>query len=105
MYLIRPFDVATEPGTGQIVGVHISLKGATRDLFVSFRSSTGAQAGVVVTYQDKDKPNSELVDAACHSPSQRDAALQPGWVYIDPTEQVVITTVAVSKHLAKVHIF
>jgi hypothetical protein len=105
LYLLKPFDVALEPGTGHIVGVHISLKKANRDLFVSFRSSTGAQAGVILTYQDKDKPNSELVDAACHSPSQRDAALQPGWTFIDSTGQVVITTVGLTKHLAKVHIY
>jgi len=105
LYLVKPFDVAVEPSSGHIVGVHISLRKAARDLFVSFRSTTGAQAGVVLTYQDKDKPNSELVDCACHTPSQRDAALQPGWTYIDPTNQIVITTKALGRHVAKVHIY
>eukprot|EP00971_Amphidinium_carterae_P022760 448669-Amphidinium_carterae.1 len=27
---------------------------------------------------------------ACHSPSQQDAALQKGWTFVDPTEQVVV---------------
>jgi len=105
MYIVKPFDVAVEPSEGHTVGVHISLKKANRDLYVSFRSSTGSNAGVILTYQDKNKPNSELVDAACHTPSQRDAALQPGWTFIDPTGQIVIETVAVTKHLAKVHIY
>merc|ERR1711957_105972 len=46
-----------------------------------------------------------LIDAACHSPSQKDARLRQGWTYMDPSEQVVIYVTAVDHKFAQVRIF
>merc|ERR1719387_2214883 len=84
-YLIRPYDEVEEPREGELLGLQLSFKDNSRDIFVSYRSTIGDMSGVFLTKQDKDKPNSELIDCACHTPSQRDARLRPGWTYIDPS--------------------
>merc|ERR1719160_2019994 len=104
--MISPFDSSVRPSQGQVMGVQINLRGNRRDLYVSYRKEPGAgKAGVFLTMQDRDKPNSELVDCACHSPSQQDAALQQGWTYLDPTEQVVIHAYKIEGNVAIVRIY
>lgn len=104
-YVISPFDTPTQPGAGQVVGVQVSVTGNDRDLYISYRETAGKMAGVYLTWQDPDSPDSELIDMACHSPSMRDARLQAGWVYIDPSNQVVVRVLSTSTDAAIVHIF
>jgi hypothetical protein len=105
-YHLLPFDGTSAPRQGQFVGVQINLKRNRRNIYVSYRMEPGAgRAGVFLTMQDRDKPNSELIDCSCHSPSQQDAALQQGWTYMDPTEQVVIHAYKVEANVATVRIF
>jgi len=105
-YYIMPFDSAAAPMVGQLTGVQVDLKGNRRALYLSYRQEPGTgKAGLFLTMQDRDKPNSELIDCACHSPSQQDAALQQGWTYIDPTSQVVIHAYKIEANLATVRIF
>merc|ERR550514_1338063 len=104
-FLIKPFDLEAEPREGDIVGVQLSLSDNPRDIYISYRKENGNLAGVYITLQDKDKPNSELFDAACHTPSQRDARMRPGWTYIDPSLQVVITILEVQEGVARVHLY
>merc|ERR1719324_1999509 len=101
-----PFDNNVGPVSGQLAGIQIDLKKNRRYLYVSYRKepATG-RAGIFLTMQDRDKPNSELIDCACHSPSQQDAALQQGWTYVDPSEQVVIHAHKVEANVASVRIF
>eukprot|EP00747_Dinoflagellata_sp_TGD_P205376 gnl/TRDRNA2_/TRDRNA2_79113_c2_seq1.p1 gnl/TRDRNA2_/TRDRNA2_79113_c2~~gnl/TRDRNA2_/TRDRNA2_79113_c2_seq1.p1 ORF type:complete len:849 (+),score=216.94 gnl/TRDRNA2_/TRDRNA2_79113_c2_seq1:230-2548(+) len=105
LYNIRAFDITRQPREGELVGLQVSIKGLPRDMYISYRATAGALSGVYVTMQDKDKPNSELVDCACHSPSQRDAALREGWTYIEPTSQVVVHLKSIRDGVAKVHLF
>merc|ERR1719324_1657107 len=101
-----PFDSAAAPMSNQLTGVEINLEKNRRNLFISYRQEPGTgKAGIFLTMQDRDKPNSELVDCACHSPSQQDAALQQGWTYIDPSSSVVIHAQKVEGQLATVRIF
>jgi len=104
-YIIKPFDMAREPQEGELVGLRITLRDSPRDLFVSYRRSAGEEAGVYLTLQEKDKPNSELVDAACHSVSQRDARLRPGWTYLDQSQKVVIYLASVDSGAARVRAY
>eukprot|EP00929_Paragymnodinium_shiwhaense_P079802 TRINITY_DN415_c0_g1_i1.p1 TRINITY_DN415_c0_g1~~TRINITY_DN415_c0_g1_i1.p1 ORF type:complete len:862 (+),score=177.61 TRINITY_DN415_c0_g1_i1:77-2662(+) len=106
-YLLRPFDIDTPPRNGELVGIRFQVHGDARDLYVAFRDTAEGQqkSGVYLTWQDKDKPNSELVDAACHSPSQRDARLQAGWTYMDPSGQLAIHVVSVDQQVATVRAF
>jgi len=99
--IIQPRDVAAsdprlheDPWTWLrqsrcIIGVQLSLNKNKRDVYIAYRQTAGKEAGVFVTYQDKDTPEAELVDMACHSPSQKDARLQPGWTFADPSSHVV----------------
>merc|ERR1719321_641536 len=103
--MIKPFDDDVFPSTGEIAGVRVSLKDAPRDLYLSYRHSAGEEAGVYLTLQDKDKANSELVDAACHTPSQRDARLRPGWTYLDQSQKVVIYVASVDDGSARVRAY
>jgi len=103
-YFLRPFDTTKEPRDGQLVGIQIQLKDNSRDLYISYRKTAGIRKGIYLTWQDKDKPNSELIDAACHSPSQQDARLRPGWTFMDPSNQVVVFVASVDEHLATVRI-
>eukprot|EP00929_Paragymnodinium_shiwhaense_P093228 TRINITY_DN5336_c0_g1_i5.p1 TRINITY_DN5336_c0_g1~~TRINITY_DN5336_c0_g1_i5.p1 ORF type:complete len:1589 (-),score=479.18 TRINITY_DN5336_c0_g1_i5:214-4980(-) len=104
-YVIRPFDNEDAPRQGELVGVKIHLKADDRDLYISYRNTVGTKAGVYLVWQDKDKPNSEIVDAACHSPSQQDARLREGWTYMDPSGQVVIYVSSVDDKAAVVRVF
>jgi len=104
-YLIRPFDVDTPPGGNQLVGVEVDLSDNERSLYISYRDTVGMQAGVYLTWQDKEKANSELIDATCHSPSQQDARLQQGWTYMDPSNKVVVYVANVDKDSARVRVF
>jgi len=102
---IRPYDTNVAPKEGELVGLRVSLKDSPRDLYVSYRRSAGDQAGVFLTLQDRNKPNSELVDAACHSPSQKDARLRPGWTYLDQSQTVVIYVASVDDKVARIRAY
>jgi hypothetical protein len=104
-YHLKPLDRGGAPRVGDLVGIHIRLTGQKRDLYVAYRSGGSAEAGVYLTWQDREKLSTELVDAACHSPSQRDAALKKGWTYMDPSLQVVIYVALIGRDLATVHVF
>jgi len=104
-FLLKPFDKTVAPGQGDLVGVQVSLSDAPRDVFIGYRSTAGGNAGVYITLQDKDSPNSELVDCACHSPSQQDARLRPGWTYLDPTSSFVVYLASVDDSVATVRIY
>jgi hypothetical protein len=89
-FFLRPFDLQRTPRENEVLGIQVQLPGDV-DLFIAYRHSVGEKnRGVFLTLQDKDKPNSELIDCACHTPSQQDARLQPGWTYLDPTKSVVV---------------
>mmetsp|Transcript_62661 Transcript_62661/g.141389 ORF Transcript_62661/g.141389 Transcript_62661/m.141389 type:complete len:1130 (-) Transcript_62661:66-3455(-) len=104
--VITPHDVKAKPKAGQVSGVRISLSANSRDLWVSYRSSPeGTRSGVFLTQQDKDEANSELIDAACHSPSQQDANLRVGWIYMDKSHSVAVKVLEVSETYAKVQVF
>lgn len=104
-YILRPFDTE-EAWTDQIAGVQLSLKSnGKNDLYFSYRKTPGKEAGVFVVKQDKQSPNSELIDMACHTPSQKDAKLQSGWTYVDPSSQVVVTVKSVDENSATLHFF
>eukprot|EP00929_Paragymnodinium_shiwhaense_P079807 TRINITY_DN415_c0_g1_i6.p1 TRINITY_DN415_c0_g1~~TRINITY_DN415_c0_g1_i6.p1 ORF type:complete len:801 (+),score=212.92 TRINITY_DN415_c0_g1_i6:77-2479(+) len=105
-FVIRPFDVADPPRQGELVGVQVNLNKNKRDLFISYRGTVGhSKAGIYLTWQDKDKANSELIDAACHSPSQQDARLQPGWTYMDPSNEIVVRVMSIDENRATVRIY
>mmetsp|Transcript_65061 Transcript_65061/g.155366 ORF Transcript_65061/g.155366 Transcript_65061/m.155366 type:complete len:1258 (+) Transcript_65061:107-3880(+) len=103
-FTLKPFDNSA-PGHGDLVGVQVSLSDAPRDVFIGYRATAGSNAGVYITLQDKDSPNSELVDCACHSPSQQDARLRPGWTYLDPTQSFVVYLASVDEDIATVRIY
>jgi len=103
-FYLKPFDSRPE-GTG-LQGIEISLKKNPYDIYISFRGSIDDKTrGVFVVYQDKDSPNSKLMDAGCHSPSQQDASLPAGWIYVDPSLQVALTTKSVGDEVAVVHLY
>jgi len=104
-FFIKPFDSKKEAKQGDILGIHINLNDNPRDLYISFRGATGHDSGVIITQQDKDKPNSELVDLACHTPSMRDARMRKGWTYMDPSLQVVVVLKDVSSRGARLHLY
>lgn len=105
-FYLMPFDSNAAPVKGQVAGIQINLKSNRRNLYISYRKEPGqGRAGVFLTMQDRDKPNSELIDAACHSPSQQDAAMQQGWTYIDPSGKVVIHIQKIEGELATVRIY
>jgi hypothetical protein len=95
-YFIKPFDTKSAPKQDELVGIHISLADLKRDLYISYRSTVGMRAGVYLVWQDKDKPNSELIDAACHSPSQQDARMRAGWTFVDSSNLFVVYVASVS---------
>lgn len=105
--IIQPMDLAapTPPGGNKIVGVQISLTKNKRDLYIAYRLTAGREAGVYMTYQDKNTPGSELIDMACHSASQNDARLQTGWTFVDPSSQVVVVVEKVTESAATVHVY
>merc|ERR1719424_2052225 len=106
VYYLMPFDSSAAPIAGQLTGIQIDLQDNRRFLYVSYRKEPGTdRAGIFLTMQDRDKPNSELVDCACHSPSQQDAALRQGWTYIDPSGSIVIHAQKVEDQMATVHIY
>mmetsp|Transcript_161360 Transcript_161360/g.286099 ORF Transcript_161360/g.286099 Transcript_161360/m.286099 type:complete len:1355 (+) Transcript_161360:74-4138(+) len=105
LYYLASFDATTAPQQGQVMGVKIDLTKNKRNLFISYRSTNEGEEGVYMFWQDRDKPNSELIDSACNSPSQRDARLQPGWTYMDPSGEVVIHAKSVENGVATVHIY
>lgn len=102
--ILAPFDIA-EPGQGQLVGVQLSLNKNKRDLYIAYRKTTGREAGIYVVYQDKSTPDSELIDMGCHTPSQKDARLQPGWTFVDPSSQVVVVVESVAEGAAVLHLY
>jgi len=103
---LLPYDAATQPKPGEVVGIRVSLRSNQEDIYVSFRSTLEAsKRGLFVVYQAKDSPHSKLMDAACHSPSQQDAKLQEGWTFMDGSQQVVIKLLEETKGYAKVHIY
>jgi len=104
-YILRPFDIDEPPRQGELLGIQIHLKHEKRDLFISYRDTVGQKSGIYLTWQDKDKPNSELIDAACNSPSQQDARLQEGWTYMDPSGEVVIYVASVKDKAAVVRAY
>mmetsp|Transcript_53800 Transcript_53800/g.155263 ORF Transcript_53800/g.155263 Transcript_53800/m.155263 type:complete len:1153 (-) Transcript_53800:106-3564(-) len=104
-FVIKPFDSQAGPLPGQLVGIQLSLHKNPRDLYFSFRKTAGKAAGVYAVLQDKNAPNSELIDMACHTPSQKDARLQPGWTFVDPTSQVVVVVERVTDEAAVVHVY
>jgi len=104
--IITPHDVSTKPTQGQVAGVKVSLSANSRDLWIAFRSSPeGYRSGVFLVQQEKDEANSELIDAACHSPSQQDASLRVGWIYLDKSHQLAVKVMEVTESYAKVHVF
>jgi len=103
--IIKAFDSLNPPKHGEIVGVKVSLHKNRRDVFVAFRHTAGKEAGIYITLEDREKPNSELIDMGCHTPSQRDARLQPGWTYMDPSGQVVVKVIHVRSNVATIHIY
>jgi len=103
-FIMTPFDMDA-PQSGQIMGVQLSLKKNKKDLYFSYRKTPGKNAGVFVVRQDKESPDSELIDMACHTPSQQDASLQPGWTFIDPSTQVVVVVEKVTDESATIHFY
>lgn len=104
--MITPYDVYTKPSQGQVRGVQVSLSGAKRDFWVEYRASPERQsAGVFLTRQEKNEAHSQLIDTACHSPSQQDATLRVGWIYLDSTQKVAVKVIEVTEQHAKVMIF
>lgn len=104
-YILRPFDMQDAPKEGEIAGLRFRLGGNTRDLYVAYRDTTGLQAGVYLTWQDQEKPSSQLIDCTCNSPSQQDSRLQQGWTYMDPAGKIVIYVASVDEHSAVIRIF
>jgi hypothetical protein len=105
-YHLKPFDRDEPPHVGDLVGIHIRLGSHRRDLYVAYRrGGEDREDGIYLTWQDRLKPVSQLVDAGCHTPSQRDAALLQGWTYMDPAFKVVIYIHHISKDVATVHVF
>jgi len=88
---LSPFDVTQKPQPGQVVGVKISLAENSDDIYLSYRATTAeGKRGLFVVFQDKESPDSKLMDAACHSMSQQDAFLKEGWTYMDTSQKIVI---------------
>merc|ERR1719316_2592622 len=59
-YNLMPFDNDAAPATGQLSGIQINLNDNARDIYVSYRKTPGGgRAGIFLTMQDRDKPNSE----------------------------------------------
>jgi hypothetical protein len=103
---LSPFDTPVQPGEGHIVGVQVSLAENTRDLWIAYRSMpSGGRNGIFLTYQEKDQANSELIDLACHSPSQQDARLRVGWTFLDRSHRLAVKVTEVTATNAKVHLF
>jgi hypothetical protein len=88
---LSPFDITQRPQPGQVVGVKISLAENSDDIYLSYRATTAeGKRGLFVVFQDKESPDSKLMDAACHSMSQQDAFLREGWTYMDTSQKIVI---------------
>jgi len=104
-FILQPFDYDNAPASGEISAIQISLGKNRRDLFITYRGTAGGEAGVYIVLQDKGKPDSELIDLGCHTPSQRDARLQPGWTYMDPSSKVVVYLESVDAHSATLQLF
>jgi hypothetical protein len=103
---LSPFDTSVQPGEGHIVGVQVSLAANDRDLWVAYRSTpSGGRGGIFLTYQEKSQANSELIDTACHSPSQQDASLKVGWTFLDRSHRLAVKVLEVTPTSAKVHLF
>lgn len=102
---ITPHD--KKQATGSMVsGVRLTLSRNARDLWISFRAMPDDKhSGVFLTLQDKNEANSELIDAACLSPSQQDAVLRVGWYYMDPSHSVGVKVLEVTENTAKVQVF
>jgi len=105
-YHLMPFDSSAAPKNGQLTGIQIDISRNKRYLYVAFRNEPGTgRAGIFLTMQERNNPNSELIDCACHSPSQQDAALQEGWTYMDPSGKVVIHAQKIKGEVATVRIY
>merc|ERR1719331_2978403 len=101
--ILRPFDRSDVDG---VVGVRLSLSANARDVYISYRRSLAdVHAGVFLVSQDKTSPKSQLIDAACHSPTQQDARLRAGWTYLDPSGQVAVVVEGVKDDSAVLHIY
>jgi len=106
MVFLKPYDQQQGPQGGDVVGIRISLSGNAEDIYLSYRASArDVYRGLYVVKQSKESPHSNLVDAACHSLSQRDAHLRAGWTWMDPTQQVVVKVVEQTDGHIKVHLF
>lgn len=104
--VITPHDGKTMPKDGQLAGVRVSLSANSRDLWVAYHSSPeGYRHGIFLTLQEKNEASSLLIDAACHSPSQEDASLRVGWIYLDPSHKVAVKVLEVTEKFARVQIF
>lgn len=103
--ILKPFDGDKWPTQGEIVGVQVSLKENNRDLFIAYRKTAGQEAGVYLTKEDREKPNSELIDMGCHTASQKDARLRPGWTYVDSSDQVVVIVHSVNPQAAIIQVY
>lgn len=102
---LMPFD-QKKPSNGQIVGIKISLRKNSDDIYVSFRRHvSNAHRGVFITYQDKHSPNSRLMDAGCHTLSQQDAAMEKGWVFIDSSQTVAVSVRDINPGYAQVQVW
>lgn len=107
-YVLRPAQNTTVPSEGELVTIRIRLKGTRRDLFASYRADVAGKAapvGVLLHWYDRYRPRSEIIDAACHSLSLRDAALQKNWTYVDPSERVVIHVKDITADFAVLRIY
>lgn len=102
---LRPFDGGSRPKEGEVLGIKIHSAKNSRDLFIAYRATAGDEAGVYLTWQDKEKPHSELIDAACHSPSQRDARMRVGWTFVDPSQTIAVHVKSVKDGVAVIHVY
>jgi len=103
--VITPHDKTQSTGS-MVSGVRVSLSRNSRDLWISYRALPDQNHnGVFLTLQDKNEANSELIDAACLSPSQQDAPLRVGWYYMDPSHSLGVKVLEVTENTAKVQVF
>jgi len=105
MVHMSPFDDGKPVANGAIVGIRIALSDNDRDIYIGFReATTDKHDGVYVVFQDRDSPASELMDAACHSPTQQDAVLAAGMTFLDPSTKVAVVVKQVGA-TAEVHVY
>lgn len=99
---LKPFDA----GASGVVGVHVTLAGESRDVYVSYRSLVAeGSKGVYITLQDRMSQASELVDASCHSATQLDSSFKDGYSYLSPSGEVAIVVESVTAELATLRVY